>query len=93
MPETEKHKEEERLKEVEVKFQQYMEKIKEARNRFYKTSFRLKKFHPQVLDKVVPTSKRRGANPTIVSYNARAVKICNATSSLVRFENKNFPQI
>jgi hypothetical protein len=30
-----------------------------------------------------------GANPTIVSYNARAVKFFNATSSLVRFENKN----
>jgi hypothetical protein len=28
-------------------------------------------------------------NPTIVSYNASAVKIYNATSSLVRFENKN----
>jgi hypothetical protein len=30
-----------------------------------------------------------GANPTIVSYNASAVKIYNTTSSLVRFENKN----
>jgi hypothetical protein len=30
-----------------------------------------------------------GPNPTIVSYNATAVKIYNATSSLVRFENKN----
>jgi hypothetical protein len=29
-----------------------------------------------------------GANPTIVSYNTSAVKIYNATSSLVRFENK-----
>jgi hypothetical protein len=29
-----------------------------------------------------------GANPTIVSYTASAVKICNATSGLVRFENK-----
>jgi hypothetical protein len=29
-----------------------------------------------------------GANPTIVSYNASAVKIYNATSSIVRFENK-----
>jgi hypothetical protein len=29
-----------------------------------------------------------GANPTIVSYNASAVKIYNATSSGVRFENK-----
>jgi hypothetical protein len=30
-----------------------------------------------------------GANPTTVSYNASVVKIYNATSSLVRFENKN----
>jgi hypothetical protein len=30
-----------------------------------------------------------GANPTIVSFNAGAVKAYNATSSLVRFENKN----
>jgi hypothetical protein len=30
-----------------------------------------------------------GANPTIVSYNASAVEIHNATSSLVRFEGKN----
>jgi hypothetical protein len=30
-----------------------------------------------------------GPNPTIVSYNASAVKIYNATSSLVCFENKN----
>jgi hypothetical protein len=29
------------------------------------------------------------ANPTIASYNASAVKIHNASSSLVRFENKN----
>jgi hypothetical protein len=29
-----------------------------------------------------------GANPTIVSYNASAVENCNATSSLVRLENK-----
>jgi hypothetical protein len=29
-----------------------------------------------------------GANPTIGSYNASAVKIYNAASSLVRFENK-----
>jgi hypothetical protein len=31
-----------------------------------------------------------GVNPTIVSYNARAVKIYNATCSLLRFEKK-FP--
>jgi hypothetical protein len=30
-----------------------------------------------------------GANPTTESYNASLVKIYNATSSLVRFENKN----
>jgi hypothetical protein len=30
-----------------------------------------------------------GANPTTVSYNANDVKIYNATSSLVRFENRN----
>jgi hypothetical protein len=30
-----------------------------------------------------------GANPTIVFYNASVVKSYNATSSLVRFENKN----
>jgi hypothetical protein len=30
-----------------------------------------------------------GANPTIVSYNASAVKIYIATSSLVHYENKN----
>jgi hypothetical protein len=29
------------------------------------------------------------ANPTTASYNASAIKICNATSSPVRFENKN----
>jgi hypothetical protein len=29
-----------------------------------------------------------GANPTIVSYNSSAVKIYNATGSLVHFENK-----
>jgi hypothetical protein len=28
-----------------------------------------------------------GANPTIVSYNARDVKFYNATSSLARFES------
>jgi hypothetical protein len=30
-----------------------------------------------------------GANPTIAIYNASAVKIYNATSSLVRFEDTN----
>jgi hypothetical protein len=31
-----------------------------------------------------------GANSTIASYNARAVKICDTKRSLVRFENKTF---
>jgi hypothetical protein len=31
-----------------------------------------------------------GANPAIVGYNASEVKIYNATSKLVRFENKTF---
>jgi hypothetical protein len=30
-----------------------------------------------------------GANLTIASYNASAVKLCYTSSSLVRFENKN----
>jgi hypothetical protein len=30
-----------------------------------------------------------GANPTIVSYNARVLKMYNAMSSLLRFENEN----
>jgi hypothetical protein len=33
---------------------------------------------------------KSGANPTIVSYIASAVKIYNAASGLVRFENNNF---
>jgi hypothetical protein len=37
---------------------------------------------------VIVTNRLR-ANPTIVSYNASAVKIYNATSSLVCFKNKN----
>jgi hypothetical protein len=32
---------------------------------------------------------KRGANPTNVSYNAGAVKLYNATSSVVHFENKH----
>jgi hypothetical protein len=32
---------------------------------------------------------RTGAIPTIVSYDASAVNIYNATSNLERFENKN----
>jgi hypothetical protein len=31
-----------------------------------------------------------GPNPTIVSYNASAVKLYNATGSLLRFENNFF---
>jgi hypothetical protein len=34
-----------------------------------------------------------GAHPTIVSYNASAVKIHNAASSLVRFEKMFFLHI
>jgi hypothetical protein len=38
----------------------------------------------------IPQSFTRtpGADPTIASYNASAVKIYNATSSIVRFEDK-----
>jgi hypothetical protein len=32
---------------------------------------------------------KAGANPTITSYNARAVKVYNATGNLARFRNKN----
>jgi hypothetical protein len=35
------------------------------------------------------TQLRPGANPKIVSYNASAVNIYNATSSLVRFGNEH----
>jgi hypothetical protein len=31
-----------------------------------------------------------GSSPTIAIYNARAVKIYNATNSIVRFQNKNY---
>jgi hypothetical protein len=43
-----------------------------------------RKFHP----KSGFYQNLSGANPTIVSYNARVVKIYSATSSLVRFENQ-----
>jgi hypothetical protein len=43
--------------------------------------------HPACNDSIL--SYVPGANPTIVSYNARAVNFYNATSSLARFENKN----
>jgi hypothetical protein len=36
----------------------------------------------------LPEQLTHGANPTIVNYNASAVKIYNAKGSLVRFENK-----
>jgi hypothetical protein len=49
----------------------------------YFTSFYLKKALAAVGAVIA------GANPTIVSYNASAVKIYSATSSLVRFENKS----
>jgi hypothetical protein len=48
MPDTEKHKVEERLKEVEVKFLQYMEKIKEARSQFHEYQFRPKCFRTKI---------------------------------------------
>jgi hypothetical protein len=35
------------------------------------------------------TNRTSGPNPTIASYNASVVKIYNATSRSVRFENKN----
>jgi hypothetical protein len=38
----------------------------------------------------VEKAKKTGANTTIASYKASAVKIYNATSSLVRFENNFF---
>jgi hypothetical protein len=47
----------------------------------------------QSYDHQEPILRPPGANPTIVSYNASAVKIYNATSNLVRFENKNCFQL
>jgi hypothetical protein len=38
---------------------------------------------------VILYTRYPGANPTTVNYNASAVKIYIATSSLERFENKN----
>jgi hypothetical protein len=35
--------------------------------------------------KILQNNEKPGANPTIVSYSDSAVKIFNATSSLVRF--------
>jgi hypothetical protein len=45
-----------------------------------------------VQDLLVPKfdALRPGANPTTSSYNASVVKIYNATSSLVRFQNQNY---
>jgi hypothetical protein len=40
--------------------------------------------------KMRPKSGHPGANLMIVSYNASAVKIYNATSSLVRLKQKHF---
>jgi hypothetical protein len=40
--------------------------------------------------RLLKTLPQPGANPTTLSYNASAVKIYKATSSLVRSENKNF---
>jgi hypothetical protein len=39
-------------------------------------------------DRARPPSTTAGANPTIASYNASYLKICNATSRLVRYESK-----
>jgi hypothetical protein len=39
---------------------------------------------------LLEVNKSSGANPTIESYNAKVVEICNAMGSLVRFENKIF---
>jgi hypothetical protein len=50
-----------------------------SRHRFYETPFWAETF----------SEKIPRANPTIASYNASAVKMCNATGSLARFENKN----
>ena len=52
MPEADRHKEEERLKEVEAKFQQYMEKIKEARKKFGITGFKWKKNDENIFIKI-----------------------------------------
>jgi hypothetical protein len=41
------------------------------------------------IDLVFSEEPATGPHPTIVSYNAGAVKIYNGMSSLVRFENKN----
>jgi hypothetical protein len=38
--------------------------------------------------KIAYAKNEPGGNPTIMSYNASAVNIYNAASSLVRFENK-----
>jgi hypothetical protein len=46
-------------------------------------------FSPQFSPEKMYEKSAPGVNPTIVSYNASAVKSYNATSSLVRFENKN----
>ncbi len=55
MPESEKHKEEERLKEVEVKYQTYMEKIKEARCRAQKSFFVVTKLERLSLESLSQT--------------------------------------
>jgi hypothetical protein len=39
--------------------------------------------------KIVIITSTPGANPTIVSYEASVVKLYNATSGIVRFENTN----
>jgi hypothetical protein len=44
----------------------------------------------QLVDQHFVDRHHRGANPTIASYNAGAVKFYNGTSSPVRFENNIF---
>jgi hypothetical protein len=44
---------------------------------------------PKLLHNLNRGKNSPGANPTIASYSASAVKIQNATGSPVQFENKN----
>jgi hypothetical protein len=42
------------------------------------------------IEPIINWSAKPWANPTTVSYNASVVKIYNATSSMVRFYNKDY---
>jgi hypothetical protein len=42
----------------------------------------------QILSRFETVTDQPGPNPAIINYNAGAVKIYNATSTLVRSENK-----